>query len=105
LQVPRHSARRTKERVKPLKPGDLAVIHHADLDGAAAESLVERKAAAVINASHSVSGRYANRGPSILIGAGIPLLDEVGDGFFEHALKWEGLPAVLEGESIRVVDG
>ena len=51
------------------------MIDHADLDGAAAEALVEIRPAAVVNAARSVSGRYPNHGPGILLDAGIPLID------------------------------
>ncbi|WP_067781055.1 putative cytokinetic ring protein SteA [Actinomyces vulturis] len=69
---------RTKNLVKRLNPGDIAVIDHCDLDRVAAESLVEAKVAAVLNAAPSVSGRYPNLGPGIIIDAGIPLIDDLG---------------------------
>src|SRR5438034_124607 len=97
--------RRTKELVKRLKPGDVALIHHAELDGTAAEALVEKRVSAVVNAARSVSSRYANRGPGIIVGAGAPLLDEVGDGFFEAALNKDGATALVSGDSIRLADG
>src|SRR5579872_5910649 len=81
--------RRTKDLVKRLKPGDVALIHHADLDATAARSLVDAKVGAVVNAAPSVSGRYPNRGPSVLLEAGVPLLDAVGDEFFEVARQAE----------------
>src|SRR5437588_7492114 len=55
--------RRTKDLCLRLKRGDIAVIDHPDLDGPAAESLVERHPAAVVNAAPSITGRYPNRGP------------------------------------------
>ena len=71
--------RRTKNLIPRLKPGEIAVIDHRDLDGLSASGLVERQPAAVVNLSPSISGRYPNRGPSILLKAGIPLID-VTDG-------------------------
>ncbi len=59
-------------------PGDIAVIDHEDLDRVAAEGLVEAGVAAVVNASASITGRYPNLGPLILVEAGIPLIDRVG---------------------------
>jgi len=70
--------RRTKDLVKRLQPGDIAVIDHEDLDRVAAESLVEARVAGVINAAASISGRYPNVGPLLVAAAGIPLLDGVG---------------------------
>ncbi|MDO4899967.1 putative cytokinetic ring protein SteA [Actinomyces sp.] len=69
---------RTKKLTKRLQPGEIAVIDHVDLDRVAAEALVECKPAAVLNAAPSVSGRYPNLGPGILIDAGIPLVDDLG---------------------------
>ena len=41
------------------------------MDGVAAEALVERQPAAVLNAAASTSGRYPNAGPQILLDAGV----------------------------------
>jgi uncharacterized membrane-anchored protein len=70
--------RRTKNLTKRLRPGDVAVIDHIDLDRVSAEALVGCGVAAVVNLSPSISGRYPNLGPEILVAAGIPLLDGVG---------------------------
>lgn len=69
---------RTKSLTTRLQPGDVAVIDHLDVDTVAAEALVARRPAAVVNAVASTSGRYPNLGPQILLGAGIPLVDGVG---------------------------
>jgi len=69
---------RTKKLAKRLRAGEFAVIDHSDLDRVAAESLVECRPAAVLNAAPSISGRYPNLGPGILIEAGIPLIDDLG---------------------------
>ncbi|HLV80929.1 MAG TPA: putative cytokinetic ring protein SteA, partial [Chthonomonadaceae bacterium] len=95
--------RRTKNLIKRLRPGDIALIHHADLDGTAARALVDCKVAAVINAAPSITGRYPNRGPSVLMAAGIPLLDAIGDAGFDAAR--DGRNAVLEGDVARFEDG
>src|SRR4051794_21334551 len=67
--------RRTKDLVKRLRPGDIAVIDHRDLDRIAAEDLVASGVQAVVNVAPSSSGRYPNIGPLILARAGIRLLD------------------------------
>jgi uncharacterized membrane-anchored protein len=85
--------RRTKNLTKRLRPGDVAVIDHVDLDRVSAEALARAGVVAVVNASPSISGRYPNLGPEILLAAGIPLLDNVGAGIF-------GL--VKDGDRIRV---
>jgi uncharacterized membrane-anchored protein len=75
------------------RPGDIAVIDHLDLDGPTAQLLVEARVAAVVNASPSISGRYPNLGPQVLVEAGIPLLDDVGA---------ELLARVDDGEKVRL---
>ncbi|HZB66373.1 MAG TPA: hypothetical protein VE503_03045, partial [Ornithinibacter sp.] len=42
---------RTKDLTKRLRPGDIAVIDHEDLDRVSAEALVACRPAAVVNAS------------------------------------------------------
>ncbi|MFC8924036.1 putative cytokinetic ring protein SteA [Cellulosimicrobium sp. NPDC057127] len=69
---------RTKALTKRLQPGDVAVIDHVDIDRVAADALVAAKPAAVLNAARSVSGRYPNLGPEILVEAGIVLVDDLG---------------------------
>lgn len=91
---------RTKRLCQRLKPGDIAVIDHADLDGAAAYALAERHPAAVVNAARSITGRYPNTGPGILLEAGIPLLDDCGAGVLE-SLE-EGRHAELRGDTLWV---
>ncbi|HZO89505.1 MAG TPA: putative cytokinetic ring protein SteA [Chthonomonadaceae bacterium] len=95
--------RRTKNLTKRLRPGDIALIHHADLDTTAARALVDCKVSAVVNAAPSITGRYPNRGPSVLLDAGIPLLDNVGESGFADVV--EGRQAVLEGDCLRFPDG
>ncbi|WP_422739666.1 putative cytokinetic ring protein SteA [Micromonospora sp. WMMD729] len=85
--------RRTKRLVGRLRPGDIAVIDHVDLDRVAADSLVAVGVGAVLNAKPSVSGRYPNLGPEVLIAAGIPLLDDLGEGVFER---------IREGDQVRI---
>src|SRR5256714_1295914 len=69
---------RTKNITKRLSPGDIAIIDHSDLDRVSAEELIRRKVAAVVNASVSITGRYPNLGPKLLLDAGIPVVDGVG---------------------------
>jgi uncharacterized membrane-anchored protein len=84
---------RTKRLTTRLRPGEVAVIDHEDLDRVAAEGLVTKGAAAVVNASPSITGRYPNLGPLILVQAGIPLVDDVGPLLMRK---------VKEGAAIRI---
>ncbi len=65
--------RRTKALIKRLRPGDIAVIDHADLDALAARALADAQVSAVVNAQPFISGKYPNRGPSVLAAAQIPM--------------------------------
>lgn len=69
---------KTKNLIKRIEPGQIAVISHPDLDEIAALSLVEAKVKAVINTESAVTGKYPNLGPEVLLKAGIPLIDNAG---------------------------
>ncbi len=87
---------RTKDLVKRLKPGEIAVILHEDLDMVAAENLVTCKPKAVINCHASISGKYVNRGPYLLLEAGVPLVDNAGDDLLRE---------ISEGDKVDISDG
>ena len=74
----------TKNLIRRLRPGDVAVLDHCDIDRVSAEALIARRVAAVVNAAPSISGRYPNLGPQLLVSAGIPLLDQVGRQVFDR---------------------
>jgi uncharacterized membrane-anchored protein len=87
---------RTKHLVKRLRPGDVAVIDHVDIDRIAAEELIEAGVVAVLNAAPSSSGRYPNAGPLMLARAGIALVDAPDANLFE---------ALKDGDRVRIVGG
>ncbi|MDV6013435.1 putative cytokinetic ring protein SteA [Haloechinothrix sp. LS1_15] len=88
--------RRTRELLRRVGAGDIAVIDQVDLDRATANALVKAGVAGVVNASPSISGRFPNLGPEILVGAGIPLIDAAGA---------EVLHAIKDGSKIRLDEG
>src|SRR5512140_1161274 len=88
--------RRTKNLTKRLRPGDIAVIDHLDLDKVAADALVAARPAAVLNVTRRTSGRYPNLGPQIIVAAGIPLVDDVGPEVFEQ---------IADGQLLRLHEG
>jgi len=90
--------KRTKDLTKRLRPGDIAIIDHLDIDRVSAEALVACAPSAVVNVAPSISGRYPNLGPEILMAAGVPLLDEVGPDVFGRAS--EGEHVVLDGATL-----
>ena len=85
--------RRSTRLAGRLNPGDIAIIDHVDLDRVAAQALIAARPGVIINAQPSISGRYPNLGPEVIVEAGIPLLDNVGTEIFG---------AVKEGARIRV---
>ena len=96
VRGPARVNRRTKDLIGQLRPGDIAVIDHADLDRVAAEGLVLAAPAAVVNAAASITGRYPNVGPLLIAAAGIPLIDNVGT---------EVMDMVGDGADVRIDGG
>jgi uncharacterized membrane-anchored protein len=86
---------RTKHLVKRLRPGDVAVIDHMDVDRIAAEELIESGVVAVLNAAPSSSGRYPNAGPLMLARAGIRLVDAPEADLFER---------LKDGDRVRITN-
>src|SRR3984957_5544201 len=84
---------KTKVLVRRLEPGDIAIIDHPDLDRVSADELIACRVGAVVNAAKSVTGRYPNLGPQLLLDAGIPLVDDVGR---------EVLSRVADGSTVRL---
>jgi uncharacterized membrane-anchored protein len=87
---------RTKHLVKRLRPGEVAVIDHVDVDRIAAEELIEAGVVAVLNAAPSSSGRYPNAGPLMLARAGIALVDAPDAKLFER---------LKDGDRVRLLGG
>lgn len=88
--------KRTKNLVKRLNAGEVAIIDHTDIDMVSAESLVEKKPSVVVNAACSLTGTYPNLGPLIIAASGIRIVDEVGGEVFD---------LVKEGDAVRVDGG
>ena len=92
---------RTKRLVPRAHEGEIAVIDHEDLDRVSAEGLVAVGVAAVVNAARSISGRYPNLGPLILLQAGVTLIDGVGPLLMQKVREGD----VLHVEGDRVYSG
>jgi uncharacterized membrane-anchored protein len=102
IQATARLDRRTKSITKRLSSGDIAIIDHADLDRVSAESLIKCHVAAVLNAAQSISGRYPNLGPELLIEAGIPLIDDAGPEVFDQVK--DGQSVRLDGDTLYLGD-
>src|SRR6516165_4599440 len=82
--------------LRRVGPGDIVVIDALDLDRITADALVEAEIAAVVNASPSISGRYPNLGPEVLVNNGVTLIDETGPEVFKR---------IKDGSRVRLYDG
>lgn len=91
--------KKTKKLAKRIKAGEIALIKHKDIDEVAANSLVEAKIKLVINADPSISGRYPNKGPEILVKNGILIVDNIGEEAF-NSIE-EGDQIVVEKNKIK----
>ncbi len=85
-----------------LLPGEIAVIDHEDMDRLSAEGLIQRQAAAVINASRSSSGLYPNLGPLLLCSAAVPVVDDAGPEVMNIS---EGTELIIDGDRIFKMSG
>lgn len=88
--------RSTAKLLRRVGPGDIVVLDELDLDRITADLLVQAGVTAVVNASASISGKYPNLGPEVLVANGIELIDEVGSDVFKK---------VKDGSKIRLYDG
>ncbi|WP_248965573.1 putative cytokinetic ring protein SteA [Sphaerisporangium perillae] len=88
--------RRTKTLTKRLRPGEIAIIDHVDVDRVSAEALVACGVSVVVNIAAGISGRYPNLGPQILLNAGVTVIDNVTPEVFDR---------VRDGDVVRVHEG
>jgi uncharacterized membrane-anchored protein len=88
--------RNTARLLRRVGPGDIVVLDELDLDRITADALVAASVLAVVNASPSISGRYPNLGPEVLVANGITLLDDVGQDVFKK---------VKDGSKVRIDEG
>ena len=82
--------------LRRVGPGDIVVIDALDLDRVTADALVDAGVVGVVNASASISGRYPNLGPEVLVANNIALIDNTGPDVFKK---------VRDGAKIRLNEG
>ena len=108
---PARLGRRTKDLVKRLRPDDVAIVDHADLDRVSAEELLESGVRVVVNVAPSSTGRFPNAGPLELVRGGVrlvdapgaPLFDELSDGQLvrvERGQVWKDSTLLAEGTEL-----
>lgn len=106
--------RRTKDLAQRIRPGEIAVVDHEDLDRVAAEALLAAGVVAVVNAAPSISGRYPNVGPFLLAAAGVVVIDGVGRHVIDRVIDgqmltlianevWDGAVHIATG-TLQTVD-
>lgn len=82
---------KTKKLLQRIKPGQIAVVWHKDIDILAAEKMVNLRVKAVINFESTFSGTFRNDGPVFLYDKGIPVFDVV-----------ESFGEIREGDLVEV---
>ena len=82
--------------LRRVEPGDIVVLDVLDLDRVTADALVDANVAGVVNASPSISGRYPNLGPEVLVANGVTLIDETGPEIFKK---------IKDGAKVRLHNG
>ncbi len=82
--------------LRRVGPGDIAVLDILDLDRVTADALVDAGVIGVVNASPSISGRYPNLGPEVLVANNITLIDNAGPEIFKK---------IKDGSKARLHDG
>nr|WP_255298387.1 putative cytokinetic ring protein SteA [Brevibacillus dissolubilis] len=89
--------RKTKQLCKRLRPGQIAVLAHADVDEVAADSLLEARVGAVINTVPFLSGAYPAMGAKKLLQAGVPLYEVV-------SAEPDALMSLSDGIEVMITD-
>lgn len=82
--------------LRRVGPGDIAVLDILDLDRVTADALVDAGVIGVVNAATSISGRYPNLGPEVLVANNITLIDNAGPEIFKK---------IKDGSKVRLHDG
>ena len=88
--------RDTDRLLRRVGAGDIVVLDILDLDRVTADALVDAGIAGVVNASPSISGRYPNLGPEVIVANNIALIDNVGAEVFKK---------VKDGAKVRLHEG
>lgn len=88
--------RDTDRLLRRVGHGDIVVLDVLDLDRVTADALVDAGVAGVVNASPSISGRYPNLGPEVLVANNIVLIDNAGPEIFKK---------IKDGAKIRLNEG
>ncbi|KPU28102.1 thiamin pyrophosphokinase [Caloranaerobacter sp. TR13] len=86
---------KTKRLIYKLRPGDIALLCHEDIDEIAAEALIKSKVKCIINTEKTITGYYPNKGPLKLLKSRIPIYETDDRSIFN---------LVKNGEIIEIED-
>lgn len=88
--------RNTAKLLRRVGPGDIVILDEIDIDRRTADALVKAGVMAVVNASPSISGRYPNLGPEVIVANDVVLIDAVDGDVFKN---------IKDGSKIRLHEG
>src|SRR4029078_3680080 len=69
--------------LRRVGPGDIVVLDILDLDRMTADARVDADIPGLVTPSPSISGRYPNLGPEVLVANNITLIDSAGPEVFK----------------------
>nr|PZN04613.1 MAG: hypothetical protein DIU66_04360 [Bacillota bacterium] len=92
--------KKTKRLIQRAKPGDIAVLYHRDVDEVAARQLVKAKVRGIVNFQPSISGRFLNQGPEILLDAGKIVVDVPNESLFDLIQEGDLIKIKADGDII-----
>jgi uncharacterized membrane-anchored protein len=87
--------KKTKNLIMRLKPGEIALIDHEDIDYLSAKLLIEKKIKAILNISSSFTGKFLNTGILELFKNRILIIEELDRNLFEK---------IKDGEKITILE-
>lgn len=88
--------RSTKRLIQRLRPREIALIAHCDLDWTAAEGLLRCGVKVILNLDPFCSGLFPPEPLQHLLARGVHLVENLGEGFYD---------TVSEGERVKVIGG
>ncbi|WP_019122862.1 putative cytokinetic ring protein SteA [Brevibacillus massiliensis] len=93
---------KTKQLCKRIQPGQVAVVHHENLDEMAAEALLQARVGAVINTASYMTGSYPAMGARRLLEGHVPLYEATGSESVRLLELPEGTLARLANDRLYV---
>ena len=96
--------RKTKHLIAKMKPNQIVIIHHKDLDEIAANGLIAKKAKAIINFSTTMTGTYPTMGLKMLLDAKVPVYDVLETAVNIGQLPEEGNAEIDVENNVMIIE-